>query len=97
MQQAVTRERWREAPERFFLVASELVLTEAARRMTQDAAHARLTALEMVTRLDTPEDAAAPTRRLLALGAFPREASADAAHVSINRSGSAERPSSTGC
>ena len=51
--------------------------------MIPDAAHARLTALEMVTRLDTTEDAAALTLRLLALGAFPREASADAAHVSI--------------
>ena len=37
----------------------------------------------MVTRLETTEDAAALTRRLLDLGAFPREAAADAAHVAI--------------
>ena len=81
-QQAMTREWWRDAPERFVLVASELVLTEAAEGDT-DAARARLTALEMVTRLDTTEDAATLTRRLLELGAFPREAAADAAHVAI--------------
>ena len=81
-QQAMTREWWRDAPERFVLVASELVLTEAAEGDT-DAARARLTALEMVTRLDTTEDAAVLTRRLLDLGAFPREATADATHVSV--------------
>ncbi len=81
-QQAVTRERWRAAPERFVLVASELVFTEAAAGDT-DAARARLTALEIVIRLDTTEDAAALTRRLLEFGAFPREAAADAAHVGI--------------
>ena len=78
----MTREWWLDAPERFVLVASELVLTEAAAGDT-DAARARLTALEVVTRLDTTEDAAALTRRLLELGAFPREAAADAAHVSV--------------
>ena len=78
----MTREWWLGAPERFVLVASELVLTEAAEGDT-DAARARLTALELITRLDTTEDAAALTRRLLELGAFPREAAADAAHVSV--------------
>ena len=81
-QQAMTREWWRDAPERFVLVASELVLTEAAEGDT-DAARARLSALEIVTRLDTTVDAATLTRRLLELGAFPREAAADAAHVSV--------------
>ena len=81
-QQAMTREWWRAAPERFVLVASELVLTEASAG-DADAARARLTALEMVTRIDTTEDAADLTRRLLELGAFPRQAAADAAHVGI--------------
>ena len=82
-QQAMTREWWRDAPERFVLVASELVFTEAAAG-DADAACARLTALETVTRLDTTaEDAAPLTRRLLEVGAFPREAAADAAHVGI--------------
>ena len=78
----MTREWWRDAPERFVLVASELVLTEAAAG-DADAATARLAALEMVTRLDTTEDSASLTRKLLELGAFPREAAADAAHVGI--------------
>ena len=58
------------------------MFTEAAAGDT-DAARARLTALEMVTRLDATKDAAALTRRLLELGAFPSEAAADAAHVGI--------------
>ena len=58
------------------------MFTEAAAG-DADAARARLTALEMVMRLDATEDTAALTRRLLELGAFPREAAADAAHVSI--------------
>ena len=37
----------------------------------------------MVTRLDTTEDAAALTRKLLELGTFPREAAADAARVGV--------------
>ena len=81
-QQAMTRDWWRDASDRFVLVASELVFTEAAAG-DADAARARLTALEMVMRLDATEDTAALTRRLLELGAFPREAAADAAHVSI--------------
>lgn len=79
-QQAMTREWWRNAGERFVLVAAELVFTEAAAG-DADAAHARMAALETVTRLQPSEDAAALTRRLLELGAFPREAAADAAHV----------------
>ena len=81
-QQAMTREWWRDAPKRFLLVASELVREEAAQGDT-GAARARLTALEMVTRLDITKDAAALTRRLLRLGAFPPEAAADAAHVGV--------------
>ena len=81
-QQAMTQEWWHHAPERFVLVASELVLTEAAAG-DADAARARLTALETVTRLDTSEDSASLTRRLLALGAFPPTAAPDAAHVGI--------------
>lgn len=81
-QQAMTREWWRDAPKRFVLVVSELVLTEAAQG-DADAASARLMALETATRLDTTDEAATLTRRLLELEAFPREAAADAAHVSV--------------
>lgn len=79
-QQTVTREWWRDAAKRFALVASELVEAEAAAG-DPDAARARLTALKVVTRLRPTESAAALTRRLLELGAFPRKAAADAAHV----------------
>lgn len=81
-QQIMTREWWRDAPERFILVASELVLTEAAAG-DADAARARLAALEVTTRLDTTDDDAVLTRTLLELGAFPRAAAVDAAHVGI--------------
>ena len=80
--QAVTGEWWRTAPERFVLVASELVFAEAAAG-DANAARARLTALEAVSRLDATEEAAALTRRLMELGAFPRKAAVDAAHVGI--------------
>ena len=80
--QAVTGEWWLTAPERFILVASELVFTEAAEGAA-NAARARLTALETVTRLDATDEAAALTQRLMELGAFPRKAAVDAAHVGI--------------
>ena len=81
-QQTMTREWWRDAGERFVLVASELVLSEAGAG-DAGAARARLKALEVVRRLDTTEESSNLTRRLLELGVFPREASADAAHVGI--------------
>jgi len=54
-QQAMTREWWHHAQERFVLVASELVFAEAAGGDVE-AARNRLTALEVVTRLDTTEN-----------------------------------------
>lgn len=59
------------------------MLSTRSTSVSNSAARARLTALETVTRLDTSEDSASLTRRLLALGAFPPEAAADAAHVGI--------------
>ena len=80
--QEVTREWWREAPHRFTLVASELVVTEAGAGDTK-AARDRLDALQAVTLLDATEDAANLARELLELGAIPREAADDAAHIAI--------------
>jgi hypothetical protein len=80
--QTMTREWWLDAPKRFVLVASELVFTEAEAG-DADAARARLMALEKVSRLETTEEATSLTRKLLELGAFPREAAADAVHVGI--------------
>ena len=80
--QEVTREWWRRAPRRFDLVASELVVTEAGAGDT-DAARTRLKSLEAVTLLDATSDAEELARNLLDLGAVPRKAAADAAHIAI--------------
>ena len=87
--QATPRNWWRDAPERFALVASEFVFPQVADG-DADTALARLTAPETVTRLDTAEDASALTRKLLELGAFPCEV-ADAAHIGIATTNRVER------
>lgn len=80
--QQVTREWWRTAPTRFELVASELVIEEAAAGDV-DAARARLAELRPVTLLEATDDAAKLTRQLLDLGAMPQKAAEDAAHIAI--------------
>ena len=80
--QQVTREWWSNARERFELVSSELVAKEA-RAGDADAARARVELLESVTLLDVTEDAVELTRKLLDLGAVPRRAADDAAHIAI--------------
>ncbi len=80
--QEVTREWWRHAAVRFHLVASELVVSECGAG-DRSAALARLEALEGVALLNASADAEDLARRLLDLGAVPREAAADAAHIAI--------------
>lgn len=80
--QEVTREWWRDAAARFHLVASELVLAEC-RAGDRNAAHERLEALEGISLLEASSRAEDLARRLLDLGAVPREAAADAAHIAI--------------
>ncbi len=80
--QEVTREWWRDAAARFHLVASELVRAEC-RAGDRTAARARLDALEGVAVLHASPDAEDLARRLLELGAVPREAAADAVHIAI--------------
>ena len=80
--QEITREWWRDAPDRFDLVASALVVAEA-RAGDTDAAHSRLMALEAVTLLDASPDAEELTRKLLDLGVVPRQAADDAAHIAV--------------
>ena len=63
---------------------AQIVLLRAEGVSWHDVAvRARLVALDMITRLDTAEDVAILSRRLLELGAFPREAAAGAAHLSV--------------
>ena len=80
--QEVTREWWRDGPDRFHLVASELVVTESGAG-DADAARARLKVLESVTLVNVSQNAEELTRHLLDRGAVPREAAADAAHIAI--------------
>ena len=80
--QEVTREWWRYAAARFHLVASELVRAECEAG-DRTAARARLDALKGVALLSASSDAEDLARRLLELGAVPREAAADAAHIAI--------------
>ena len=80
--QEVTREWWRMATGRFEVVASELVVTEAEAG-DKDAARERLETLKAATLLNVTEEAEELTQLLLALGAVPRQAAADAAHIAI--------------
>ena len=80
--QEVTREWWQDAAGRFHLVVSELVLAEC-RAGDRTAAGDRLDALEGIALLDASPEAEDLARRLLELGAVPREAAADAAHIAI--------------
>ena len=80
--QEITREWWRDAPDRFDLVASALVVAEA-RAGDPDAARIRLEALESVALLDATPDAENLANSLVGTGAVPRRAADDAAHIAI--------------
>ena len=80
--QEITREWWRDAPDRFDLVASALVVAEA-RAGDPDAARMRLEALEPVALLDATPDAENLANALVEAGAVPRQAADDAAHIAI--------------
>lgn len=80
--QQVTRDWWANAPERFDLVASALVIREAGAG-DPEAARFRLAALRAVTLLDAKPEAEDLTRELLDLGAVPRRSAEDAAHIAI--------------
>ena len=80
--QEITREWWREAPDRFQLMASELVVAEAGAG-DPEAARARLEALESVSLVGITAETKALTAKLLDEGAVPRSAAADAAHIAV--------------
>lgn len=80
--QEITREWWRDAANRFSLVASELVVTEASAG-DPVAAHARLKALENVELLDALPGAELLSKVLVERDAVPQEAGEDAAHIAI--------------
>lgn len=78
--QEITREWWRSAPSRFSLVASELVITEAASG-DSNAARARLEALRTIRLVDVTVAAIELNRKLVERGAVPPSAADDAAHI----------------
>ena len=80
--QEITREWWSEARERFDLFASELVVAEAGAG-DRDAARARLESIQGIKLLNATTDAEELARALIDLGAVPREAVEDAAHIAI--------------
>ena len=80
--QEITREWWRDAPDEFQLVASELVIAEAGAG-DPDAASARLQALESVALVSATAEAETLARKLIDAGAVPHHAAADAAHIAV--------------
>ncbi len=80
--QQTTRQWWRNAADRFELVASQLVINEASAG-DADAARDRLAALESVTLLDATEEAAELALQLIESGAIPEKAAEDAGHIAI--------------
>ena len=80
--QEITRAWWSGARERFDLLASELVVAEAGAG-DRDAARARLESIQGIKLLNATTDAEELARALIDLGAVPREAVEDAAHIAI--------------
>lgn len=80
--QQTTRDWWRDASDRFELVASQLVVNEASAG-DPDAARDRLAALASITLLDATEEAAELAQQLVDAGAIPEKAVEDAGHIAI--------------
>ncbi|NKC15406.1 MAG: DNA-binding protein [Gammaproteobacteria bacterium] len=80
--QQTTRDWWTDASERFELVVSELVITEASDG-DATAASDRLDALRGITLLDATEQAAELAQHLIESGAIPEKAAEDAGHIAI--------------
>ena len=80
--QELTREWWRDAPDRLELTASQLVVAEAGAG-DPEAARVRLEVLASMPLLDATPDAERLAQTLVDLGAVPRQAAEDAAHIAI--------------
>ena len=80
--QELTREWWRDAASRFELTASQLVVAEAGAG-DLEATRVRLEVLASVPLLDATPDAERLAQALVDLGAVPRQATEDAAHIAI--------------
>ena len=82
VRQQLTRKWFPTARRKFRLVMSDIVIHEAGRG-DPTAARERLIALEGVTPLDIAAEAERVARELLAKGAVPAEAAADAYHIAV--------------
>lgn len=80
--QQSTRDWWRNATDRFELVASELVLNEASAG-DPEFARARLAVLDSLMLLDTTEKALKLSQQLINSGVMPAKAAEDATHIAI--------------
>ena len=80
--QQSTRDWWRNAANRFELVASELVLNEA-QGGDPEAARARLAVINSLTLLDATEEALELAQQLVNSDVVPTKAAEDAAHIAI--------------
>lgn len=80
--QQVTHDWWRDAPMRFELVASELVVNEASAG-DPEAAKERLAILQSILLLEVTGEAANLAKELVSSGAIPKKAGEDAAHIAI--------------
>ena len=81
--QQASRNWWRNAPGRFEIFVSELVLKEASKG-NRDAARLRLKALEGVARLDVTKDTGKLADALLDARAVPSGEKSDATHIAIS-------------
>jgi len=80
--QQVTQDWWERRRGDFHLVASELVLEEAAGG-DEAAAKARMEALEGISLLEITEEARDLARHLLQEGPLPEKAAGDALHIAV--------------
>ena len=80
--QQTTREWWRTCRERFELVASQLVLGEAAAG-DAEMARERMEVLGTLTLLAVTPEASALARRLVESAAIPEKAAQDALHIGV--------------
>ena len=80
--QEVTREWWDDRREAFHLVASQLVVAEAAAG-DPDAARRRLDLLDEIELLEITQEAKELARTLVATGVVPAKATEDALHIAV--------------
>ena len=80
--QQVTRDWWRGASKRFELVASQLVLAEAASG-DPGAARRRLAVVDSLMLLDATDEALSLAQELVRSGGIPVTSPEDAAHIAI--------------